>query len=163
MSKKKADPKNQLISHGTVAQNRKARHNYTIEDTIEAGLALMGTEVKSLRHGRANISESFAQPQGGELYLINAYIADYAPAKHFRHEERRKRKLLLRRRELDRLLAAVGKQGATIVPLSLYFNSRGYAKVQLGLAKGKNVVDKRNTVKKRDWERQKARILRDKS
>ncbi|EKV31407.1 tmRNA-binding protein SmpB [Caenispirillum salinarum AK4] len=162
MSKKKADPKNQLISHGTVAQNRKARHNYTIEDTIEAGIALMGTEVKSLRHGRANIAEAFAQAQGGELYLVNAYIADYAPARHFRHEERRKRKLLLHRRELNRLIAAVGKQGATIVPLSLYFNNRGYAKVQLGLAKGKNVVDKRQTVKKRDWERQKARIMRDK-
>lgn len=158
----KKDAKNQLISHGTVAQNRKARHNYEIIDTIEAGIALMGTEVKSLRHGRANIAESFAQSSGGELYLHNSYIADYAPARHFRHDERRKRKLLLHKRELNRLIAAQAKEGMAIVPLSLYFNPRGIAKVQLGLAKGKNVVDKRQTVKKRDWDRQKARIMREK-
>lgn len=159
---KKDSAKNQLISHGTVAQNRKARHNYEITDEIEAGIALMGTEVKSLRHGRANITEAFAQSSGGELYLHNAYIADYAPARHFRHEERRKRKLLLKRREIDRLIAAQGKEGMAIVPLAIYFNNRGIAKVKLGLAKGKNTVDKRQSIKKRDWDRQKARILRDK-
>lgn len=159
---KKENPKSELISHGTVAQNRKARHNYEIVDTIEAGLVLMGSEVKSLRMGRANIAESFAAPQGGELVLINSYIASYNPGKTFGHEERRKRKLLLHKRELARLLMSVAKEGMTVVPLSLYFNQRGLAKVQLGLAKGKNVVDKRQSVKKRDWERQKARILRDK-
>ncbi|GAA0591648.1 SsrA-binding protein SmpB [Caenispirillum bisanense] len=159
---KKENPKSELISHGTVAQNRKARHNYEIVDTVEAGLVLMGSEVKSLRLGRANIAESFAAPQGGELVLINSYIASYAGSKTFGHEERRKRKLLLHKRELNRLHMAVAKDGMTIVPLSLYFNQRGLAKVQLGLAKGKNVVDKRQSVKKRDWERQKARILRDK-
>ena len=159
---KKENPKSELISHGNVAQNRKARHNYEIVDTVEAGLVLMGSEVKSLRMGRANIGESFAAPQGGELVLINSYIGSYNPGKTFGHEERRKRKLLLHRKELARLLMSVAKDGMTVVPLSLYFNQRGLAKVQLGLAKGKNVVDKRQSVKKRDWERQKARILRDK-
>lgn len=159
---KKENAKSELISHGTVAQNRKARHNYEIVDTVEAGLVLMGSEVKSLRMGRANIAESFAAPQAGELVLINSYIAGYNPGKTFGHEERRKRKLLLHKRELARLLMAVAKDGMTVVPLSLYFNQRGLAKVQLGLAKGKNTVDKRQSVKKRDWERQKARLMRDK-
>jgi SsrA-binding protein len=149
-----------LISHGTVAQNRKARHDYAIEDTIEAGIMLTGSEVKSLRLGRCTLVEAFAQPEQGEMYLINAHIPAYEGASHFQHEERRKRKLLLHKREIDRLMAAVGRKGMTVVPLSLYFNDRGKAKVQLGLAKGKTHVDRREDIKKRDWQREQSRIMR---
>jgi SsrA-binding protein len=150
------------ISTGTVAQNRKARHDYAIEDTIEAGLVLTGTEVKSLRLGRGNIQESYAAAEDGGLYLINAYIPEYEGAKHFGHEPRRKRKLLLHQREIDKLSAETARKGMTLVPLALYFNDRGIAKLKLGLARGKTNIDRRETIKERDWNRQKSRLLRDK-
>ncbi len=143
-----------------VAQNRKARHDYFIEDTVEAGIMLKGSEVKSLRRGSASIGESYAVDKGGELFLTNAYIPEYAPAaKHNGHEPRRERKLLLHRREIDRLMGNVARAGYTIVPLSIYFNPRGIAKVELGLAKGKHKADKRQTSKDRDWKRDKARLM----
>ena len=144
------------------AQNRKARHDYFIEETLEAGIVLMGTEVKSLRAGGASIAEAYAGPQDGEIFLFNAHIPEYKAAKHFGHEPKRPRKLLLKRREVGRLTGAVQRAGITMVPLSLYFNERGIAKVQLGLAKGKRKTDKRDTEKERDWQRDKARLLRDK-
>ncbi|MEO5374542.1 MAG: SsrA-binding protein SmpB [Alphaproteobacteria bacterium] len=149
-----------LISHGTVAENRKARHDYFIEETIEAGIMLVGSEVKSLRHGRANITECYAGPKEGELYLFNAYIPEYQGGTFFTHETKRPRKLLLKWREIARLQAAVGREGMTLVPLAIYFNDRGIAKVKLGLAKGKKNYDKRETEKKRDWQRQKSRLMR---
>jgi SsrA-binding protein len=145
-----------------VAENRKARFNYDIEEKLEAGIALKGSEVKSLRAGRANIAESYATEQGGELYLINAHIAEYAGAARDGHVPTRPRKLLLHAREIARLIGAVNRQGMTLVPLKLYFNARGIAKVELGLAKGKKLHDKRDTEKKRDWERQKGRLMREK-
>jgi SsrA-binding protein len=145
-----------------VAENRKARFNYEIEEKLEAGIALMGSEVKSLRAGRANIAESYAIEEGGELYLINAHIAEYAGAARDGHAPTRQRKLLLHAREIARLIGAIHRQGMTLVPLKLYFNARGIAKVQLGLAKGKKLHDKRDTEKKRDWERQKGRLMREK-
>ncbi|MDJ0611457.1 MAG: SsrA-binding protein SmpB [Kiloniellales bacterium] len=145
-----------------VAQNRKARHNYQIEDTLEAGLVLTGTEVKSLRQGRASIGEAYAADQGGDLYLINAQIPVYEAANRFNHEPKRARKLLVHRRERSRLIGLVQRQGYTLVPLKLYFNNRGLAKVELGLARGKRQVDKRETEKQRDWQRQKARLMREK-
>ena len=148
------------ISSGTVAQNRKARHDYKIDETFEAGLVLTGTEVKSLRLGRGNIQESYAVPEDGALYLINAYIPEYEGAKHFGHEPKRKRKLLLHSREFEKLNAEVARKGMTLIPLSLYFNDRGIAKLKLGLARGKTDIDRRETIKERDWNRQKARVLR---
>jgi SsrA-binding protein len=145
-----------------VAENRKARFNYDIEEKLEAGIALKGSEVKSLRAGRANIAESYAADDGGELYLINAHIAEYFGAARDGHAPTRPRKLLLHAREIARLIGAVHRQGMTLVPLRLYFNARGIAKVQLGLGKGKKLHDKRDTEKKRDWDRQKRRLLRDK-
>ncbi len=145
-----------------IADNRKARYNYEIEETFEAGLALQGSEVKSLRAGKANIAEAYASEEGGELYLINGYIAEYAQAGRFNHEPRRRRKLLLHRREIDRLIGAVQRQGMTLVPLRLYFNERGIAKLLIGLARGKKIHDKRETERKRDWQRQKARLMREK-
>ncbi|MEX0921192.1 MAG: SsrA-binding protein SmpB [Rhodovibrionaceae bacterium] len=144
-----------------VAQNRKARHNYQIEENVEAGLALMGTEVKSLRAGKASLGEAYAGESKGELYLFNAHIGEYPPAQRFNHEPRRPRKLLVHKRELDRLLGQVRRDGYTLVPLSIYFNDRGIAKLDLGLAKGKRSFDKREDIKKRDWQRQKARLLRE--
>jgi len=152
--------KNALISHGRVAENRKARHDYAIEDTVEAGIMLTGSEVKSLRKGRCTLSEAFAQPEGDGLYLINVHIPAYEGASYFQHEEKRKRKLLLHKREIERLRAAVGRQGMTLVPLSLYFNDRGIAKVQLGLAKGKTHGDRREDIKKREWQREQQRLMR---
>ncbi len=149
------------ISSGTVTQNRKARHDYKIEETIEAGLILTGTEVKSLRLGHGNIQESYAAPEDGGLYLVNAYIPEYEGAKHFSHEPRRKRKLLLHNREIEKLSAEVARKGMTLVPLVLYFNNRGIAKLKLGLARGKTNIDRRETIKEREWNRQKARVLRD--
>jgi SsrA-binding protein len=143
------------------AQNRRARHDYFIEDTVEAGVMLLGTEVKSLRAGRASIAESFAAQQGDGLYLINAYIPEYEAANRFNHAPKRARKLLLHRRELGRLLGAVQREGMTLVPLSIYFNDRGIAKVRLGIAKGKRKGDKREAEKERDWSRDRARLLRD--
>lgn len=144
-----------------VAQNRRARHDYQIEDTVEAGLVLTGTEVKSLRAGRCSIAEAYAQDVGGELYLLNAHIAPYEPAARFNHEPKRPRKLLVHRRELARLIGLVRRGGYTLVPLTIYFNERGIAKAELGLARGKRKADKRETEKKRDWQRQKARLMRE--
>ncbi len=144
-----------------VAENRRARHDYFIEDDLEAGIALEGSEVKSLRSGKANIAESYASVEGGELWLINGYIPAYSQAKSFGHEERRRRKLLVSRRELARLWQNTAREGMTIVPLKLYFNDRGRAKLLLGIAKGKKQADKRATAAKRDWERQRARLLRE--
>ena len=144
-----------------VAENRRARHDYFIDADIEAGIMLEGSEVKSLRTGKANISESYAAVEGGELWLINGYIPAYTQAKTFGHEERRRRKLLVNRRELAKLWQNTAREGMTLVPLKLYFNDRGKAKLQLGIAKGKKLADKRATAAKRDWERQKARVLRE--
>jgi SsrA-binding protein len=145
------------------AENRKARHQYYIEDTLEAGIVLEGSEVKSLREGRANIAESYASVEDGELWLINAYIPEFSQsrARAFAHDPRRRRKLLVHRRELARLAQGVGREGMTIVPLRLYFNERGIAKIELGLAKGKKMADKRETEKRRDWAREKARLLKE--
>jgi SsrA-binding protein len=145
-----------------VAENRKARFNYDIEEKLEAGIALMGSEVKSLRSGKANIAESYASEEGGELFLVNAHIAEYAGAARNGHAPTRPRKLLLHAREIARLIGAIHRQGMALVPLKLYFNARGIAKVELGLGKGKKLHDKRDTEKKRDWERQKGRLMRDK-
>jgi SsrA-binding protein len=144
----------------TVAQNRKARHNYFIEDTVEAGLQLLGSEVKSLRGGRASIGEAFAVEKDGELFLINAHIPEYEAANRFNHAPKRARKLLLRKREVERLRGRINREGMTVVPLSIYFNHRGIAKCQLGIAKGKRMIDKRETIKERDWQREQARFMR---
>ncbi|WP_416899558.1 MAG: SsrA-binding protein SmpB [Minwuia sp.] len=144
----------------TIAENRKARHNYFIEETLEGGLVLTGTEVKSLRNGRANIAESYASPEGDELWLINSHIAEYKQGNRNNHEPTRRRKILLKRREIERLAGARNKEGMTLVPLKLYFNDRGLVKLQIGLAKGKKQHDKRETQKNRDWQRQKERLLR---
>jgi len=143
-----------------VAENRKARHSYFIESDLEAGIMLEGSEVKSLRMGGANIAESYASVEGGELWLINAYIAPFKQAKTFGHEERRRRKLLVNARELAKLAQGVQREGMTIVPLELYFNEKGRAKLKIGVAKGKKMADKRETEKERDWARDKARLLR---
>jgi SsrA-binding protein len=142
------------------AQNRRARHNYFIESTIEAGIMLQGTEVKSLRSGQASIEESYASDQDGNLVLLNAYIPEYHSASVTQHEPRRPRTLLLRKRELAKLFDALNREGMTIVPLSIYFNKRGFAKVELGLAKGKRQHEKRDSIKERDWKRDQARIMR---
>jgi SsrA-binding protein len=145
----------------TVALNRKARHDYSIEDTLEAGIQLAGTEVKSLREGGVQITDAHAGEMRGELWLFNAHIPEYHGGNRFNHEPRRPRKLLVHKKELSRLIGAVAREGMTLVPLSLYFNPRGRAKVELGLAKGKKLWDKRETAKNRDWQRQKARLMRD--
>jgi len=142
-----------------VALNRRARHDYFIEDTIEAGIELTGTEVKVLRRGLGSIAEAYAAERGNELILVNAHIPEYA-ASRFNHEPRRARRLLLHRRELNRLLGGIKRDGITIVPLSVYFNERGRAKIELGIAKGKRKADKRQAEKARDWQRSRARILR---
>ncbi|MEX3008142.1 SsrA-binding protein SmpB [Hoeflea sp. TYP-13] len=145
-----------------VAENRKARFNYEIIDTFEAGLVLTGTEVKSLREGKANIAESYATEEGGEIWLINSYLPEYLQANRFNHETRRRRKLLLNKREVRKLIGAVQREGMSLIPLKIYFNDRGRAKLELALGKGKKLHDKRETEKKRDWDRQKARLLREK-
>ena len=146
-----------------VAENRRARYEYFIEDTWEAGLSLTGTEVKSLRKGQANITESYAAAEDGGLVLVNAHIPEYQLAgSFFQHAPRRPRKLLLHRREIDKLSQAVQREGMTLIPLEIYFNARGRAKLKIGLAKGKKLHDKRETSAKRDWQRQKARLMRDK-
>ncbi len=142
------------------ALNRRARHDYLIEDKLEAGLVLHGTEVKSLRQGGASIAEAYADEQGGELFLVNANIPEYKASAHFNHEPRRPRKLLLHRKQMNRLMGAVKREGVTIVPLALYFNERGRAKVELGLATGKRKSDKRQAERDRDWQRSKARLMR---
>jgi len=145
-----------------VALNKRARFDYLIEDTLEAGIVLYGSEVKSLRQGKGSIAESYASDEGGgeELFLINSFIPEYNEAARFNHEPKRPRKLLVRRRELNRLLGAIRKKGMTLVPLSLYFNERGIAKVELGLGTGKKKADKRATEKERDWQREKGRLIR---
>jgi SsrA-binding protein len=142
------------------AQNRRARHDYVIEDTLEAGLVLQGSEVKVLRTGQASIAEAYADAQAGELFLVNANIPEYQAARHFSHEPRRPRKLLLHRKEMNKLLGAIRREGVTIVPLSIYFNERGRAKVELGLAHGRKKADRRQVEKDRDWQRDKARLMR---
>ncbi|MFA6219922.1 MAG: SsrA-binding protein SmpB [Erythrobacter sp.] len=145
----------------TVAENRRARYDYFIEDKFEAGLALQGTEVKALRAGEATIAESYAEVRDGEVWLVNANIPEYSHGNRLNHEPRRPRKLLLREREIDKLFGAVERRGMTLIPLSIYFNATGRAKVELGLAKGKQAQDKRQTVKDRDWQRDKARLMRE--
>ena len=143
-----------------VANNRKAFHDYQVDEKLEAGLVLVGTEVKSLRNGRANLRDSYAGEMDGELYLFNVHIPEYRGGNRFNHEAKRPRKLLLRKREVSRLLGAVQRKGYTLVPLSLYFNERGKAKVELGVAQGKKLYDKRQATKERDWNREKQRLLR---
>lgn len=144
----------------TAAQNRRARHDYFIEETVEAGIVLAGSEVKALREGRGNLSDAYAGPSDGALWLFNAYIPEYRAANRFNHETRRPRKLLLHGRQIARLSGLVQREGATLVPLQIYFNERGIAKVELGLAHGKKKADKRAAEKEREWQRDKARILR---
>ena len=150
----------QRVVNKVVAENRKARFNYEIVDTFEAGLVLKGTEVKSLREGKANIAESYASDEDGEIWLINSYLPEYLQANRFNHEPRRRRKLLMTKREINRLRAAVNREGMTLIPLKIYFNDRGRAKMELALAKGKKLHDKRETEKERDWNRQKTRLLK---
>ena len=157
MSKKKDKSQNKVI-----ADNRRARFDFEIEETFEAGIQLVGTEVKALREGKANIAESYATIEGNEAFLINANIPIYAPASQFNHEPKRHRKLLLKRRELDKLMGETQRKGRTIVPMKLYFNDNGLIKLLLGIGNGKKSVDKRENQKKRDWQKQKARLMREK-
>jgi SsrA-binding protein len=155
MAKKpKTDP-----NYKVIAENRRARFDYAIEDDIECGIVLMGSEVKSLREAAANIAESYAEVKDGELWLVNSYIAPYERAM-FKHEERRRRKLLVSKRELARLWNETQRKGMTIVPMVMYFNHKGFVKLKVGIAKGKKLHDKRATEAKRDWGRQKQRLLR---
>ena len=153
---KKPDPERYRLA----ADNRKARFNYEIKETIEAGLALLGTEVKSLRGGRATIGESYAGPMGDELWLFNSYIPEYLEANRFNHEVRRPRKLLLHRRQIHKLMGAIQREGYTVIPRKVYFNEKGRAKIELGLGRGKKLHDKRETEKTRDWNRDKQRLLK---
>jgi SsrA-binding protein len=145
-----------------IADNRKARFNYEILDAFEAGIALTGTEVKSLRVGKATIGESYAGPSGEEFLLFNADIPEYLQANRFNHERKRPRKLLLHKRQINKLVGAVQREGLTVVPLKLYFNDKGRAKIELALARGKTLGDKRQTEKKRDWDRERGRLMREK-
>jgi len=145
-----------------IAENRRARYDYFIEESVEAGLVLLGTEVKSLRNGRANIAESYAAIEGEEIVLVNAHIPEYGPANRFNHEPRRPRKLLLHRKQIDKLTGAVQREGRTLIPLRLYWDDKGRAKLELALAKGKKAHDKRATEAARDWSREKGRLMREK-
>ena len=158
MAQKKKKPTNR-----PAAENRRARYDYFIEDTLETGIMLEGSEVKALREGTGNITESYAAVEEGELWLVNSYIPPFSHAKSdaFSHTERRRRKLLVHKREMARLWQATGRQGMTLVPLKLYFNEKGRAKLEIGLAKGKKAPDKRATEAKRDWQRNKARLMRE--
>ena len=153
--------KSRLISFGRIAENRKARYNYEIKEKIQAGIILTGTEVKSLRLGKASISESYASETNGKLFLINSNIPMYEAANNFNHEPTRQRELLVSKKERNKLLGLIKKEGVTLVPLSLYFNSKGFAKLDIGIAKGKKKEDKRESIKLRDWNRQKSRILKE--
>src|SRR5437660_9025915 len=153
----KKDPHNKIV-----AENRKARFNYEIGDRFEAGIALTGTEVKSLRVGKATIAEAYADARGGEMWLVNANIPEYLQASRFNHFPKRRRKLLLHKREIAKLIGAVEREGMTVVPLKLYFNAMGRAKVELALARGKKLHDKREADKKRSWERERGRLMREK-
>jgi SsrA-binding protein len=150
-----------LISHGIAAQNRKARYDYTIKETLEAGIVLKGPEVKSLRLGRATLSEAWAGERDGEMFLFNAYIPEYQGGVLARFEPRAPRKLLLKHKQIDQLLGAVARQGVTLVPLDIHFNDRGRAKVTLGVAEGRTKGDKRAAIAARDWQRDKARLMRE--
>jgi SsrA-binding protein len=150
-------------SGGTIANNRKARFEYAVEDELEAGIVLTGTEVKSLRKGKANIADAYAVEKDGEIWLLNAYIAEYDAGNRFNHEPLRHRKLLLHKKQIKKLLGRLKVRGVTIVPLSFYFNARGIAKIKLAVATGKKTYEKRETIKKRDWQRDKARIMRQKN
>jgi SsrA-binding protein len=152
---KKKDDRNKVI-----ADNRKARYAYAIDERLEAGLMLTGSEVKSLRTGKATIGESYAYAKDGELFLVNAYIPEYTQASRFNHEPKRMRKLLVHKKEAGRLAMAIQREGMTLIPLRLYFNPKGIAKIELGVAKGKKLHDKRETEKQRDWQRDKARLMR---
>ncbi len=152
---KKSDP-----NYKVIAENRRARYDYAIEDDIECGIILEGSEVKSLREGGSNIAESYATVEDGELWLVNSYIAPYDRAKTFKHVERRRRKLLVSRKELANLWSATNRKGMTLVPMVMYFNHKGFVKLKIGIAKGKKNHDKRANEAKRDWGRQKARLLR---
>ncbi|MCE8544474.1 SsrA-binding protein SmpB [Ruegeria pomeroyi] len=156
MAKKISDP-----NYKVIAENRRARFDYAIESDLECGIILEGSEVKALRAGGTNIADSYAAVENGELWLVNAYIPPYEQAKMFKHEERRRRKLLVSRKELVNLWNATQRKGMTLVPLVLYFNHKGIAKMKLGIAKGKKIHDKRETEAKRDWNRQKQRLLKD--
>lgn len=145
-----------------VADNRKARFNYEIMETLEAGIQLTGTEVKSLRGGKSTIGESYAGPSGNELYLFNAYIPEYLKANQFNHETKRPRRLLLHKRQIAKLIGAVQRDGMTLIAMKLYFNDRGRVKLELALAKGKKLHDKRETDKQRDWDRERGRLMRQK-
>lgn len=158
MAKKKSK---KADNNKLVAENRRARFDYFIEDTFEAGLSLVGTEVKALREGRANIAESYASVENGEIILINANIPIYEPASQFNHKPTRARKLLLKKREINKLINERARKGRTIVPLKLYFNDKGLAKLLIGIGTGKSNIDKRDTVKTRDWNKQKSRLLRE--
>ena len=146
----------------TVADNRRARFDYHLDETFDAGIVLVGSEVKSLRGGRASIQDAYAAEQGGEIWLVNSHIPEYAGANRFNHEPRRQRKLLLKHKESDKLIGALKRGGVTLVPLSIYFNERGRAKVKIALARGKKLHDKRETEKTRDWDREKHRLMRNK-
>jgi SsrA-binding protein len=154
MSKKKED------GFKIIADNRKARYAYAIEETLEAGIMLVGSEVKSLRSGKTTIGEAYAHAKDGELWLVNSYIPEYTQASRFNHEPKRTRKLLVHKREAAKLAAAIQREGMTLIPLKLYFNAKGRAKIELGIAKGKKLHDKRETEKTRDWARDKARLMR---
>jgi len=144
-----------------IAENRRARFDYFLEEKFEAGLSLTGSEVKSLRLGKANIAESYAAADGRQISLVNAYIPEYGPANRFNHAPRRPRKLLLHRKEIDKLLGAVQREGCTLIPTRLYFNDRGMVKLQLAIARGKKMHDKRTTEAERDWKREQGRLMRD--
>lgn len=156
MSKKVENPNYKII-----AENRRARYDYSIEDDLECGISLQGSEVKSLRTGKTQIIESYASVDHSELWLVNCYIPPYNHANYFAHEERRRRKLLVSRKELSKLWSATQRDGMTLVPLVLYFNHKGRAKLKIGIAKGKKQADKRATEAKRDWQRQKSRLLKE--
>ncbi len=156
MAPKRGGPPGRTI----ISDNRKARFNFEIEETFEAGIELKGTEVKALRNGKANIAESYAAEYKGEIWIYNVYIPEYTQGNRFNHEPRRPRKLLMHKREIHKLAGAVQKEGKTIVPLKLYFNEQGRAKLEIALAKGKKLHDKRETEKKRDWQREKSRLLK---
>ena len=153
--------KNRLISFGKIAENRKARYNYEIREKVQTGIILTGTEVKSLRLGKASISESYASETNGKLFLINSNIPIYEAANNFNHEPLRQRELLVSKKERNKLFGLIKKEGVTLVPLLLYFNKKGFAKVDLGISKGKKKQDKRESIKLREWNRQKSRIMKE--
>ena len=149
-----------MAARKLIAENRRARFDYLIEDTFEAGIVLTGTEVKSLRMGKANIAESYASAENGGIWLINSYIAEYGPASRFNHEPKRHRKLLLKTKEINKLAGAIEREGRTLVPLKMYFNEKGLAKLELALARGKKSHDKREATKDREWKVEQGRLLR---